>query len=121
MNCFLYPRTRYKSTTKNSVHRFGDERCLSSMLYLCSRCNRDLPSNTACAPNCASMRSSSLYLATRSVRFGAPVLICPALRATTRSAIVVSSVSPERCETMARYPASCASWMAAIVSDSVPI
>jgi hypothetical protein len=40
-------------------------------------------------------------LATRSVREGAPVLIWPALTATAMSARVVSSVSPERWETMA--------------------
>ncbi len=39
-----------------------------------------------------------MYFATRSERAGAPVLICPALVATARSAIVASSVSPERCE-----------------------
>jgi hypothetical protein len=44
------------------------------------------------------MRSSWLYFATRSLRAGAPVLIWPALTATAMSAIVVSSVSPERCE-----------------------
>ena len=42
------------------------------------------------------MRSNWLYLATRSERAGAPVLICPALTATAISAINVSSVSPER-------------------------
>ena len=42
------------------------------------------------------MRSSWLYFATRSERAGAPVLICPHPVATARSAIVVSSVSPER-------------------------
>ncbi len=42
------------------------------------------------------MRSSWLYFATRSERAGAPVLICPQPVATARSAIVVSSVSPER-------------------------
>ena len=44
------------------------------------------------------MRRSWLYFATRSVREGAPVLIWPAFTATARSAMVVSSVSPERCE-----------------------
>jgi hypothetical protein len=44
------------------------------------------------------MRSSWLYLATRSDLAGAPVLICPQLVATARSAIVTSSVSPERCD-----------------------
>src|SRR4029453_11004979 len=41
------------------------------------------------------MRSSWLYFATRSVRLAEPVLICPALVATARSAIVASSVSPD--------------------------
>ena len=51
------------------------------------------------------MRSSRLYLATRSERDGAPVLIWPVPIATTRSAIVVSSVSPERWLTTAVQPA----------------
>ena len=37
-------------------------------------------------------------------RHGAPVLIWPAQRPTARSAIVVSSVSPERCEVMIPHP-----------------
>ena len=53
-------------------------------------------------PSSSSIRSSRLYLATRSEREGAPVLIWPAPVATARSAIVVSSVSPERCEITAR-------------------
>ena len=42
------------------------------------------------------MRRSWLYLAMRSVRLAEPVLIWPALVATARSAMKVSSVSPER-------------------------
>ena len=38
------------------------------------------------------------------VREGAPVLICPTPVATARSAMVVSSVSPERCDMTAAYP-----------------
>ena len=38
--------------------------------------------------------------ATRSVRLGAPVLIWQVFRATARSAMVVSSVSPERWDIM---------------------
>src|SRR5436190_1776183 len=44
------------------------------------------------------MRNSWLYLATRSDRAGAPVLIWPQLVATARSEMVVSSVSPDRCD-----------------------
>ena len=58
--------------------------------------NADLPGNSAMSPSSSSMRSSWLYLATRSVRLGAPVLIWPAFRATAMSAMVASSVSPER-------------------------
>ena len=49
------------------------------------------------------MRSSWLYFATRSERAGAPVLICPQPVATARSAMVVSSVSPERCDITDAY------------------
>jgi hypothetical protein len=44
------------------------------------------------------MRSSWLHLASRSERDSEPVLIWPQLVATARSAIVLSSVSPERCD-----------------------
>ena len=56
------------------------------------------PANVAFAPSSSSMRSSWLYLQMRSVRLADPVLIWPAAVPTARSAIVVSSVSPERCE-----------------------
>ena len=49
-----------------------------------------------------SIRSRRLYLATRSLRQGAPVLMKGAFIATAMSAMVVSSVSPERCERMKR-------------------
>ena len=59
------------------------------------------------------MRSSWLYLATRSERDIDPVLICVALLATAMSAMVASSVSPERCETIAAYLAFAAMSIAA--------
>jgi hypothetical protein len=52
-----------------------------------------------------------VYFAIRSERQADPVLICPAFVATTRSEIVVSSVSPDRCETTAVIPLRCASAM----------
>ena len=67
------------------------------------------------------MRKSWLYLLTRSPRAGAPVLIWPALVPTARSAMVVSSVSPERCETTAENPADRAMSMAWSVSLTLPI
>ena len=51
------------------------------------------------------MRMSWLYLASRSDRDSDPVLICLQLVATAKSAIVVSSVSPERCEKTVPQPA----------------
>lgn len=56
---------------------------------------------TAESPSSSSILSNWLYLATRSEREGAPVFIWQVLRATARSAIVVSAVSPERCELIA--------------------
>src|SRR5207245_7354747 len=63
-------------------------------------CNHPLfqsaPPYSARSPSCSSMRKSWLYLATRSDRAGAPVLIWPQFVATARSAMVASSVSPLR-------------------------
>lgn len=56
-----------------------------------------------------SMRRRVLYFATRSLRAGAPVLIWPVPRATTRSAMKVFSVSPLRWETMTPQPSDCES------------
>ena len=58
----------------------------------------DRPAKRAAGPSAASIRSSWLYFEVRSDRLAEPVLIWPAHVATARSAIVVSSVSPERCE-----------------------
>ena len=67
-------------------------------LPTCSARMAARPANVALAPSSSSMRSSWLYLQTRSVRLAEPVLIWPAAVPTARSAIVASSVSPERCE-----------------------
>src|SRR6185437_2521863 len=80
-----------------------------------------LPANFALSPRRSSMRSNWLYLAMRSVRLAEPVLIWPAFVATTRSAMNGSSVSPERCDTTAVYPAFAAVCIASSVSVSVPI
>ena len=60
-------------------------------------------------------------MAVRSPREGAPALIWPAFTATARSAIVVSSVSPERWLTTTPYEFSLAMRMTSSVSVSVPI
>src|SRR6185503_20779251 len=79
------------------------------------------PAYRAAAPSSSSIRSSRLYLATRSEREGAPVLSWPVPIATARSAMVVSSVSPERWLIIAPQPAPRAMSIAPIVSVSVPI
>ena len=67
---------------------------LPYLLYIISYFFNDfLPENTATSPSSASIFNNLLYLATRSVLQGAPVLICPAFVATATSASVVSSVS----------------------------
>lgn len=58
--------------------------------------NASCPAKRARAPSESSMRNSWLYFASRSPRAGAPALICPVPRATARSAMNESSVSPER-------------------------
>src|SRR5437764_9508612 len=79
------------------------------------------PAYRAASPSSSSMRSSRLYFAVRSPRDGAPALIWPAFVATARSAIVVSSVSPDRWLITVPYEASCASRITSSVSVSVPI
>ena len=54
------------------------------------------PKYVAASPNSSSIRSNWLYLAIRSEREAEPVLIWPVFSATARSAMKVSSVSPER-------------------------
>src|SRR6185503_433072 len=79
------------------------------------------PAYFAAAPSSLSILRSWLYLAVRSARLAEPVLIWPAHVATARSAIVVSSVSPERWEITLAYPACRAISTAASVSETVPI
>lgn len=58
------------------------------------------PDKRQCAELFGGMRSSWLYFATRSLRLGAPVDLA-GVQCDRRSAIVVSSVSPERWEVTA--------------------
>lgn len=63
---------------------------------------RILSEYSATLSNFSSIRSRRLYLATQSLRLGAPLLIWPALTASARSVMVESSVSPERWEMMSK-------------------
>src|ERR1700756_4941705 len=114
---------------KSAVFRpdFGDRQIagwqiLSQGIYRINHARSTLfPAYTAESDKASSIRISWLYLAKRSERDSEPVLICPQLVATARSAIVVSSVSPERCEKTVRQPDRCAISTASSVSDKVPI
>ena len=64
---------------------------------------------------------SWLYLAKRSDLENEPVLIWPVFRATDKSAIVVSSVSPDLWDTTQEYLFCKARLMTLIVSVKVPI
>ena len=62
-----------------------------------------LPENFAFFPRFSSILRRRLYLPVLSARAGAPVLICPQPMATAMSAMHVSSLSPDRWETMTLY------------------
>ena len=70
-----------------------DERAIHVRDYRILPARRTVP-----CPSSSSIRRSWLYFAIRSVRRAEPVLICPAFIATARSAMNVSSVSPDRWE-----------------------
>jgi hypothetical protein len=63
-------------------------------------------SNSAEAPRDLSISSSLLYFAIRSLRHADPVLIWPPPMATAKSAMKLSSVSPDRWEITKRNPAA---------------
>ena len=85
-----------KSIIKNIMHITKRESKYDS-LYIFFLKSQNLP----VPPSSSSITNKRLYLATLSVLQGAPVFIWPAFVATATSANVVSSVSPERCDTTA--------------------
>lgn len=80
-----------------------------------------LPAKTALSPNSSSILNSWLYFASLSDRQGAPVFICPEPNPTTKSAIKLSSVYPDRCETITPHPFYLHLFDASIDSVNVPI
>merc|ERR1712050_770057 len=81
----------------------------------------EAPAYVHLSPSSSSMRINWLYFALRSERQGAPVLICPVQSPTARSAMVTSSVSPDRCEHITPHPFVLQSFTASIDSLTVPI
>src|SRR5262249_37165878 len=79
------------------LRRIGDQ-TQDAKVAIYRRFKAPRPAYIACCPSSSSIRSNWLYLAVRSDRASDPVLICPQLVATARSAMVESSVSPERCD-----------------------
>src|SRR3989344_327856 len=78
------------------------------------------PANTASAPIASSMRSISFHFAMRSERVKLPTLSCPAFQPVARCAMVTSSLSPDRAETIAPQPRATAASSAAFASVTVP-
>ncbi len=66
------------------------------LLYYFFKNLKSLPMKRAAEPNSSSIRNNWLYFAILSEREAEPVLICPQFKATAKSAMVVSSVSPLR-------------------------
>jgi len=100
--------------------RTGSCKFVMTMTYLFIHSGvRNLaPAYGADEPSSSSIRSSWLYFERRSERQGAPVLIWPVHRPTARSAMYVSSVSPERCDVITPQPAfleSLTAWMASVI------
>src|SRR6185437_13093531 len=78
------------------------------------------PANVALSPISSSMRNNSFHFAMRSDRAKDPTLNCPESQPVERCAMLTSSVSPDRAETMAAHPASCAARNAANPRETVP-
>ena len=72
-------------------------------------------------PSSSSIRINWLYLATLSDLAKNPVLIWLELVPTAKSAIKVSSLSPDLCEIIVLYPIICANLITSNVSETVPI
>lgn len=107
-----FPKKRFKFYSKCryisfiiSISSFGQHGfgMLVQASYACGFLNFS-PENLALAPSSSSIRKIWLYLHNLSDRQGAPVLICPVERPTTKSAMKQSSVSPDLCETMVPHP-----------------
>ena len=81
---------KYKKCRNDSVSAFHIHLILHQIHFI------RLYPYTANSPNSSSIRSNWLYFAIRSERLNEPVFIWPLLVATAISAMVASSVSPER-------------------------
>src|SRR3546814_21124210 len=78
------------------------------------------PANSASVPIASSIRSISFHFAMRSERVKLPTFNCPAFQPVARWAMVTSSLSPDRAETIAPQPPATAASSAAFASVTVP-
>ena len=86
----------------NALRRGVAALCAAALVAASADAAIPQPNKIARAPSSASIASRRLYFATRSERESEPVLIWPQPVATARSAMVESSVSPDRCDITAR-------------------
>src|SRR3546814_2805683 len=77
------------------------------------------PAYSAPTPIAPSIRSISFHLAIRSERVKLPTFNCPAFQPVARCAMVTSSLSPERAETIVPQPRCAAASSAAFASVTV--
>src|SRR5580765_9116643 len=96
--CRLIHRAHLQSGPGSNLRRIPHQRQDTEWRYTDQAFRTSRPANFACGPSSSSIRSSWLYFAVLSDRASEPVLICPQLVATARSAMVESSVSPDRCD-----------------------
>src|SRR3546814_10209008 len=78
------------------------------------------PAYSAALPIASSIRSISFHVAMRSERVKLPTFNCPAFQPVARWAMVTSSLSPDRAETIAPQPRATAASSAAFASVTVP-
>lgn len=94
----------YISSCDNNLRDRKNLLILHPIAYIYWGLRNDLPAYLAPAPSSSSIRRIWLYLARRSDLHGAPVFIWPVDKPTTKSAINVSSVSPDlKCKKILSY------------------
>ena len=107
-----YPKSKFFMHFFRFFQRKSADTFVSTVYRYLLLARTVFPAYSAMSPSISSMRKRRLYLATRSLRQGAPVLMNGAPTPTARSAMKSSSVSPLRCEMTMLYPADSAVRMA---------
>merc|ERR1711934_1320745 len=108
----------YKTCSKTA---WTNHRYFSTAMVFTQGLRNFVPANEHAVPSSSSMRINWLYLASRSDLHGAPVLIWPVRKPTTKSAMKESSVSPDLCDTITPQPLRMDMFAASMASVMEPI